>query len=179
MDMIDRNIIVAFGSSKTTETICKMLRFGGIQPSAICKSSSEIKKQMLYYNSGIIICGYKFTDTSIAQLIDDIPSGFSVILVGSKPQIELYQDEKIFKLAVPLTKEDLICSVSMLVNIEENIHLDKSKTRSDVENRFIQNAKITLIDRYGMSEGQAHRYMQKKSMETGKRLIDIAKIILN
>ena len=57
--------------------------------------------------------------------------------------------------------------------------LDKSKTRSDVENRFIQNAKITLIDRYGMSEGQAHRYMQKKSMETGKRLIDIAKIILN
>lgn len=30
-----------------------------------------------------------------------------------------------------------------------------------------------------MTESQAHRYMQKKSMDTGRKLVDVARIILD
>ncbi len=47
------------------------------------------------------------------------------------------------------------------------------------EEKIIKRAKSFLIDVYSMTESQAYRYMQKKSMDTGRKLVDIARIILD
>ena len=44
---------------------------------------------------------------------------------------------------------------------------------------YVKLAKELLINRHNMTEEQAHRYIQKKSMDTGKRNVEVAKIILN
>ena len=177
--MITQNILVAFANEKVSYTVTRMLMSGNMRPSYICTSASELKKKIHYYQSGIIISGYKLKDSSIVQFVDDIPDGFSVILIGNKAQIEMCESERIFKLAVPLQKEDLICSVSMLYNMQAKPRVNNIKFRSEEEERILRLAKETLIDRYNMTEENAHRYMQKKSMDTGTKLIDIAKIILN
>ncbi|MDO5388964.1 MAG: ANTAR domain-containing protein, partial [Clostridia bacterium] len=83
----------------------------------------------------------------------------------------------IFKLSMPLQKNDLVCSVEMLMTIDAQykpiVHKDQN------EEKIILKAKHLLIDMYSMTEEQAHRYMQKKSMDTGRKLIEIAKIILD
>lgn len=173
------NIIVAFKNKKISDTIVKILKLGGIGILTQCSSGSEVKKLISYCRSGILICGYSLKDTSIVSFIDDIPESFNIILIGNYSQINLCDNERLFKLAVPLSKSDLIYSVTMLMNIEKRYNTASSFTRDESEKSVIEDAKHLLIDKYNMSEEQAHRYMQKKSMNTGIKLIEIAKIILN
>ena len=39
-------------------------------------------------------------------------------------------------------------------------------------------AKAVLMDRHGMTEEQAHRFLQKKSMDSGSRLVQTALLVL-
>ncbi len=177
--MTNHNILVAFSNPKISETVAKMLTYGNFRPSYICSSGSELRKQINYYHNGIIICGYNLKDCSIIQLAEDIPQNFSIVLIGNKSQMELFENDRIFKLAVPLHKEDLIYSVSMLLNMEITANKHYTNIRNDEDQKLIRLAKESLIDTYSMTENQAHKYMQKKSMDSGKKLVDIAKIILN
>ena len=140
------------------------------------KVSLNIAKILLYYNSGTIITGYCFDNQYINYIVDHLSSSFNVICIGKREQLDFCDDDRIFKLAVPLNKTDLICSVEMLMTVDSRYKPGNTKTQS--EERLIQKAKQLLIDIYSMSEEQAHRYMQKKSMETGRKLVEIAKIIL-
>ncbi len=171
-------VIVAFKNDKISNTIIKMLKAGGITADVKCRSGAEVKKQASYCSGGILICGYSLTDTSIVSLIEDIPESFSVILIGSYSQIDLCESERVFKLAAPLSKSDLVYSVTMLMNMDLK-YTGSEHMRDSSEAALIEEAKRLLIDKYNMSEQQAHRYMQKKSMNTGIKLSEIAKIILN
>lgn len=177
--MRNNNIIVAFRNEKISDTVIRMLNVDGISVSAECTSGAEVRKQVSYLGTGILICGYNLRDTSIVSLIDDIPDSFNVILIGNYTQINMCESERVFKLAVPLSKSDLIYSVTMLMNMESKYRNDSGPVRADSEKALIESAKHLLIDKYNMTEEQAHRYMQKKSMNTGTKLVEIAKIILN
>ena len=50
--------------------------------------------------------------------------------------------------------------------------------RGAEEKRIIDQAKALLMNRNNMSEEEAHRFLQKKSMDTGSRLIDMAASVL-
>lgn len=171
------NIFTAFSNDKVLRIVAKMLASENIHLSHSLKSASEIKKYVNYYHGGVIICGYKLKDAAIVEFIDDIPETFGVILIGNKAQADLCSSEKVFKLIAPLKKDDLICSVYMLLNI---YGIESSKvSRTQEEEKIITAAKEILIDRYNMAEKSAHKYLQKKSMDTGKKITEIAKIIVN
>jgi response regulator NasT len=53
-----------------------------------------------------------------------------------------------------------------------------SVQRSQEEQKLIEQAKYTIMNRKRLTEEQAHRYLQKRSMETGVRLADLARSIL-
>lgn len=50
--------------------------------------------------------------------------------------------------------------------------------RTVEEQKIITLTKTMLMERYQMSESDAHRYLQKKSMETGIRLPDLARQVM-
>lgn len=179
--MRNNNIIVAFRNEKISDTVIRMLSLEGINACAECTSGAEVRKQVSYLGTGILICGYNLRDTSIVSLIDDIPESFGVILIGNYSQISLCDNDRVFKLAVPLSKSDLIYSVTMLMNMEAKYRNDSTSVniRVESEKKLIEEAKNLMLDKYNMTEEQAHRYMQQKSMNTGRKLVDIAKIILN
>ena len=177
--MADYNILVAFESEKVSGTVAKILTSEAMKPVYICSSASELKKRVHYYQRGIIVCGYKLKDSSVIQFAEDIPKDFGIIIIANKTQIELCGNDRVFKLAVPLKKQDLICSVSMLANMYERPAFKSVAIRSEEEKKLIYKAKELLIDRYGMTEQQAHKYMQKKSMDTGNKILEVAKIILS
>lgn len=47
--------------------------------------------------------------------------------------------------------------------------------RSAEDQKIIEQAKYLLMNRKQMTEAEAHRYLQKKSMESGVRLVDLAR----
>lgn len=170
------NIFLAFSSKKLTVNIAKMLISDGYKITSVAKNFSEVNNFFHYYRGGIIIMGCTFDGVHINNMIDDIPEGFTVILIGNKNQLDNCYDDRVFKLAVPLHKIDLTCAVEMFTTIESSYRPASSKNSED--EKLISRAKHTLIDTYSMTEEQAHRYIQKKSMDTGRKLVDIAKIIL-
>ena len=171
------NVFVAFSQRKTALSIAKTVQANGMHVVCAVTGLSELKKHIHAYSSGIIICGYRFKDDYIVDFIEDVPETMNIVLIGNRAQLEACTNERVFKLAVPLQKVDLVCSLNMLASMEE--YSATAKQRDPKEERLINRAKGLLIERYSMTEEQAHRYIQKKSMDTGKRLVDIAKIILS
>ena len=43
----------------------------------------------------------------------------------------------------------------------------------------MERAKALLMDRNGMTEEQAHRFLQKKSMDSGAKLLQTAQMVLD
>ena len=54
----------------------------------------------------------------------------------------------------------------------------KPKPRSKEERAVIENAKALLMERNHMTESEAHRYIQKCSMDRGTNLVETAQMIL-
>ena len=50
--------------------------------------------------------------------------------------------------------------------------------RSEEEMALIDEAKSLLMERHGMTEEQAHRFLQKKSMDSGAKMVQTAKLVL-
>ena len=42
---------------------------------------------------------------------------------------------------------------------------------------LIDEAKSLLMERHGMTEEQAHRFLQKKSMDSGAKMVQTAKLV--
>lgn len=84
-------------------------------------------------------------------------------------------------LDMPLKVPDLINTVGMMVeNIErrKRKRKNKPKERSGEERNCIDEAKKLLMFRNNMTEDEAHRYLQKCSMDSGCGLTEMAAMVL-
>lgn len=50
--------------------------------------------------------------------------------------------------------------------------------RNEWQNQIVSRAKERLMDKKGMSEEEAHRYLQKCSMESGNSMTETAQMLL-
>ena len=55
----------------------------------------------------------------------------------------------------------------------------RPKVRSEEDQKVIQKAKGLLMERNGFSEEEAHRYIQKRSMDNGTELVEVSQMILS
>ena len=55
---------------------------------------------------------------------------------------------------------------------------ERSRKRNDAEKKLVDQAKALLMERNNMSEDEAHRYLQKSSMDSGTNLTETAQMIL-
>ena len=53
------------------------------------------------------------------------------------------------------------------------------KVRSDEDRKVLDEAKALLMERNGMTEEEAHRYIQKCSMDSGTNLVETAEMVLS
>ena len=82
----------------------------------------------------------------------------------------------------PVTIDSLKAAVEIAVQrYQDFLHLQEERdtAKENLENRkIIERAKGYLMDNFGMKEQQALEYMQKKSRDTNKKLILVAKSVL-
>ena len=82
----------------------------------------------------------------------------------------------------PLSPDALIQAVKTMMFCcarEHDLRVKALKlSRMLEERKVIERAKGKLMDALGIKESEAHYRMQKKSMDTGRRIVDIAQEIL-
>lgn len=176
------SIIVAFHKQEDAISIKNVLVRNGYEVSAVCTSGAHVLAAIDDYNDGIIVCGYRITDMLYYQLRENLPNEFEMLVLASPAKLEGEQYNGVVNVAMPLKVYDLVNTVEMLNNAimrRKKKRKNQPKTRSPEEQKKLDDAKEILMNRNGMSEEEAHRYIQKISMDSGTNMVETAEMILN
>ena len=172
-------VIVAFESGKSGERIREILEYSGTAAGICCRSAAQVKRLVHKQHISTVICGFKLADDVAEHLFHDLPDYCSMLLIATQEQMETLETEDIFVLPIPISKGDLNASVRMLLQFGHRLERVMRPQRNEGEQALVEQAKRLLLDRNGMTEEKAHRFLQRRSMETGMKMSQIARLILN
>ena len=171
-------IIVAFENENNRKRICEMLEASGFAIRGSCRSGSEAIRAIRKMSGGIVICGYKLSEMTASDLAYDLGNLAMVLAMAPPQQLEMCQNDNVFKLPTPFTKGDLVSSVRMLQQMEAKHFKAGPPRRTEQETAEINKAKELLMNKNGLTEEEAHRFIQRKSMDTGAKAIETARMII-
>ena len=172
------SVIVAFEHEKACMRIKEILESGGVASCLLCRSAAEVKRTVYQQRVGAILCGYKFPDQSAQDLFDDLPPSCAMLMIAPQSMLELVGNQDIFRLPLPVSRGDLLASTRMLLQVSRRLERQERPRRTEAEQAVVERAKAMLMASRGISEEQAHRYLQKRSMDTGSRLAQTARAVL-
>ena len=176
------NIIVALPKLDDAKGIKNVLVRNGFPVAGVCTTGAQAISHMDGLNDGIVICSYKLADMVYSELQECLPPGFEMLLIASDHLLSQCEGRGIVCLSMPLKVHDLISTVAMMsegiVRRRRKARL-KPKVRSADEEASIKEAKELLMDRNHMTEEEAHRYLQKCSMDSGTNLVEMALMVLS
>ena len=176
------SIVVVFPKIEDARSIKNVLVRSGHPVTAVCSTGAQAMSQVDALNDGIVICGYRLPDMIFPDLRENLPEGFEVLLMASKVVLEEYGDGDVVSLAMPLKVHELIDTVDMMVqNIERRRRRRRAvpKVKSAEEQAVIEEAKALLMQRNHMTEAEAHRYLQKCSMDSSTNIVETAHMVLS
>ncbi|MDO4343840.1 MAG: ANTAR domain-containing protein [Eubacteriales bacterium] len=174
------SIIVVFPKAEDARNIRNILVRNGYQVSAVCTSGAQVLQAADDLGEGIVVCGYKYADMMYTQLKEYLPAGFEMLLIASGHVLEMCPDREIVRLALPLKVHDMVNTLEMMYSNmarRRRRERNKPKVRTEEEKQLIADAKKLLMERNHMTEEEAHRYMQKCSMDSGTNLVETAQIV--
>lgn len=172
------HILVAFAGEKTRKHMTDMFDSTGIRVSAACSSGAEVLRWCQRMNGGVILCGFRLHDMGAQELFDNLPEGFSMLMLAPPEQLEAVDYPDIVKIPAPVRKSELIDTLWMLLDQKGGDSTPVPK-RSDEDKELVRRAKELLMSRNCMTEEQAHRFIQKRSMDTGTKMVQTAMWILD
>lgn len=127
------------------------------------------------------VCTYKLSDMIYQELVECLPPGFDTIVISTKDQWVENGTPGIVGLAVPLKIHELLSTVEMVsYNLERKRRKRRQapRKRTKEEQELVDRAKAILMERNQMTEDEAHRYLQKTSMDNGTSFTETAQMIL-
>ena len=172
-------LLLVFEGEKTGRRIQDMIESAGLAECFLCHSAAEAKRLVYSQNASLVVCGHKFQDETAESLFEDLPDFCYGLVIAPQSILDLLGGNRIFKLVAPVTRSDLLASVRMLLQMEYRIKRRTHPHRTEEEQAEIEAAKQLLITQMGMTEAQAHRYLQKKSMDSGTKLLTTVHMVLD
>lgn len=176
------NVIVAFSKAEDAKNIKNILMKNGFTVSAVCTSGAQAVNSADELGGGIVVCGGRFADMVYQEIYDCLPNGMRMLLVASPSQWSGRAPDDIVCLGLPLKVQDLLSTLEMMMeSMAKRRKKLKSqpKERSREELELIKQAKELLMERNHMTESEAHRYIQKCSMDSGTNMVETAQMIMS
>ena len=176
------NTIVLFPKAEDARAIKNLLVKTGFNVVGVCTTGAQAAALTDDLNDGIVVCGYKYADMMYNDLREILPECFDMLLVASKSHWEECIDNDIVCVEMPIKVRDLIDTLSMMTESVERRRRTKRlmpKERTPEEEQIIEQAKALLMERNNMSEEEAHRYIQKTSMDTGTNIVETSQMVLD
>lgn len=175
------NIIVALPKQEDARGIKNILVRNGFQVTGVCTTGAQAVSQADGLNDGIMICSYKLADMVYSELYECMPCGFEMLLLASNRLLSECGGNGIVCLSMPLKVNDLIGTVGMMcegIRRRRRRERLKPRVRNAEEEADIKAAKELLMVRNHMAEEEAHRYLQKCSMDSGTNIVETARMVL-
>ena len=174
-------IIVVFPNKDNAANIRNLLVKNGMTVAGVCTSGAQAAHYADSADEGIVICGYKLKAMMYTELREYLPKEFEMLLLASPDKWSEGDTEGVIGLSMPLKVYDFINTVEMMLT---NLERKRRKRKQEVRKRdsrqqaLIKQAKELLMERNHMSEEEAHRYIQKCSMDSGTNMTETAEMVL-
>lgn len=177
------SIVVANSNPDFAKKIAAVLHSSGLYVGGVCVSGAQlIDFSRKHYHGGVVVCSVKLKDMPAVNLPRVIGPSYDFIFIVSPHFAGMSETIEYANLLMPVNRMSLVSTVNMFLNLaEETPQPIKKKIESGAvdERQVILKAKNLLISRNNLTEPQAHRLIQKKSMDTGKKMAETAMIILS
>lgn len=172
-----RRVIVAFERQSNRDRLREILENTGEFICLPCHSAAQVKRTAGKLRVDLVVCGFKLGGESCESAYHDLPRHCAMLMVAPQAQLDLCEAAGIFKLPAPIRRSELLAAVRLLAQLA-TAPRPCAPERSQEERELVERAKAVLMDRCGMTEEQAHRFLQKRSMDSGARLADTARLAL-
>lgn len=176
------DIIVAFPKIEDAKNLKKLLIRNGYDVNMVYNTGAQVVDAVNHLDGGIVICGYKFSDMHYSEINDYLPKGFKMLLLASPAKLSSCRiTGDIMYLAMPFKVRDFLNTLETMMmqyNRWRKKQQKKSVKRSEDDRKIITKAKELLMERNQMTENEAHRYIQKTSMDSATNMVETAQMII-
>ena len=172
-------IIVVFPNKDNATNIRNLLVRVGLNVTGVCTTGAQAMNYADSVDEGIIVCGYKLKDMMYSEYL---PDRFEMLLIASQGKWEEGLASGVMGLTMPIKAYDLMNTLQMMLQNMDRRRRKRKKTiksRTPEQEALIRKAKELLMARNNMTEEEAHRYIQKRSMDNGTGLTETAQMILS
>lgn len=175
-------IVVAFPKIEEAKAMKGLLVRNGYNVAPPCISGAAAVNMAESLSDGIIICGYKLSDMLYTEVYEYKPKSFQMLLVASKNLWTDCEYNDIVCAALPIKVNDLLNTIRMM---QQSMMQKRQKARTsprqrtDEEKKIIESAKHLLMEKNNLTEPEAHRYIQKCSMDSGNSFVESAQMIIS
>lgn len=171
-------ILLALPRAQAAAQMKKLLVSASIPVAGIYTSGAEVLAAAGALAEGVAVCG-RLPDLSAAQLCQMLPAGFDLIELVSSGQIPVRGYANAVSLRLPLNRMEFLSTVQTLARasgVSFGAHGEQG--RSSGEKELVARAKAVLMRERSLSEPEAYRLLQQRSMATGDRMADTARKVL-
>ncbi len=176
------NVIVAFPQLENGKKIKSILAKHGIQACAVCTTGAQTLQHTDALGDGLVICAGRLLDMRYTQLLEYMPETFEMLAMLPPESCMEKEADRVVCLSMPLKVHELVSTVEMIccsIARRKKKKKAKPKERSPKEQKLLTEAKKLLMARNHMTEEEAHRYIQKCSMDSGTGLVETAQMIVS
>ncbi len=181
-------VMLVTASERTAQTVAALLpreRFG---PVWTVRSANEARRAMTDRAPELVVVSPPLPDGLGLALAEDL-TGFGtagvLLLVGAEQYEQLAwqaEDAGVAILSRPINHVLFAQALGLLVSVRSRVkaledRADTLQVRLD-ELRLVGRAKLLLVEKRGLSEPEAHRYIEKTAMDRGQRRREIAQEII-
>ena len=179
--------MIVSASARTSERLSSWIMDARYAELSTALSGAEARRFAVQRDLDIAVIAPPIGGDLEMELAMDLSErGIGVMLLAEPMQCDLLgsicEDAGVALLRVPVSKEGFSQALGLLIAMEKKLMetqaaLRKLQRRLDDE-RFINRAKLLLITEKGLSEGEAHRCLEKMAMDRCIRLRQAAELVL-
>lgn len=173
-----KHIFVAFTGEKTRHCMANVFSSTDITVGGEYGTGMELLQQCGKVGSGVVLSGDALYDMTAEELSESLPKGFSLMVLADEGKLDHIKGEGITRLKAPVRQSELLEAAQKLFAAMEE-QKPRVSQRSDADRALIAKAKHLIMERNTLSEEQAYRFIQKKSMDMGAKMVQTARGILS
>lgn len=170
--------VVAIENQRTASAVCAALERAGIPVRFRCRTGAETIRAVRKMGGGVVICSFMLPDMSANELYENLCGTAGLIVAARPSQLELCESEKIARLSLPAMGAELAELAYGLLEADRARAEATAAKRTPEERMAVEQAKSLVMERDGITEAAAHRYLQRKSMDSGQPMAETARKII-
>ncbi len=183
-----KNVIIAFSNPLFANWATTILQRGGYTVEYSCKTGGEVARVVDFCNSMVVVGGFQFTDMTVEGLMAILDGRLAMVTILLPHQRDLVERSDMLTIPYPVCASDFLQAVQLAEKTAARYALTggsdfgggtRPPDRPAEEKLLILKAKGILMEKYRMTESQAHRFLQKSSMDRGLKLVEAAQMVMD